>query len=71
MVRSYLRAHTVNVYAKPTDRADGIQWLKQVQRVPYTKHGFDNYMVDNVCLKGYSDTRDGAEACVFLGDTCY
>jgi len=71
MDRSYLRAHCVNVYAKPTDRADGTPAIKQVQRVPYSKHGWDNYIVDNVCLRGYRDDRDGAEACVFIGDTAY
>lgn len=71
MDRSYLRCHVINVYAHPTDRADGTPALRQVSRVPYTKYGLDNYIVDNVCLNGYRDNRDGAEACVFIGDTAY
>lgn len=71
MDRSYLHAHIVNVYAKHTDRADGTPAIKQVSRVPYSKHGLDNYIVDSVYLRGYRDNRDGAEACVFIGDTAY
>jgi len=71
MDRMYKRAHVVNVYAKGTDRADGTPALKQVQRVPYSHRGFDNYKIDGEMLAGYSDTRDDAESCVFIGVTGY
>jgi len=71
MDRSYKPAHIVNVYAKPTDRADGTPALKQVKRVPYSRCGFDNYEIGGVMLMGYSDSRDGAESCVFIGVTAY
>jgi len=71
MDRSYKRSHCVNVYAKETDRAGGVPALKQVQRVPYSRCGFDNYEIDGVMLMGYSDSRDGAESCVFIGVTAH
>lgn len=65
MDRAYKAPDTVNVYPTPECKNSGQHPITQVQRVPYSMHGMENYKYKNAMYPGYVD---GDHACIFLSD---
>lgn len=67
MDRSYKRAERVNVYQTLNGMNTGQPPVATVERVPYSRAGFDYYMVEGKCRPGWRDQQDAtADACVCL-----
>lgn len=66
MDRRYKRTDRVNVYENQSAKDCG-RIFKTVERVPYSRAGFDSYEIDGRIMPGYFDSmHPAADGCVIL-----